>query len=230
MGPPRRHYGPKPPGRLDATMLKVLAAELSDAGRLGRGKRLFEQDAVTDIDIQPGRVDVVVQGSRPDPYEVMLATRPGDGIPSGSEVAASCSCPDAERVRLCKHAVAGLFALASEVAIEPELMSTWRGGARPTGGSDAGDDDRLAPVIPLFEPELDPGHSGQIDDGEPEPEYDETSAEINSMLLPPNGHGRSPQPDLAVFEPVTPIRQRSSGNPNIDRMLAEIYAELDLGW
>lgn len=38
MSKPRRPYG-NPPGRLPATMIKVLAAELSDQGRLARGKR-----------------------------------------------------------------------------------------------------------------------------------------------------------------------------------------------
>ena len=32
-------FGPDQPGRLQATMLKVLAAEISDPGRLLRGKR-----------------------------------------------------------------------------------------------------------------------------------------------------------------------------------------------
>jgi hypothetical protein len=39
MSRPRKPFGPNPPGRLPATMLKVLAAELSDQGRLSRGRR-----------------------------------------------------------------------------------------------------------------------------------------------------------------------------------------------
>ena len=49
MSPPRRPFGADQPGRLQATMLKVLAAEMSDPGRLARGKRLRAEDAVVDL-------------------------------------------------------------------------------------------------------------------------------------------------------------------------------------
>ena len=49
MSRPRRPFGPNVPGRLPATMIKVLAAELSDAARLARGTRYWADDAVIDI-------------------------------------------------------------------------------------------------------------------------------------------------------------------------------------
>ena len=51
---PRKPYGANPPGRLPATMIKVLAAELSDQGRLSRGKRYWSEDAVVDIVVGHG--------------------------------------------------------------------------------------------------------------------------------------------------------------------------------
>ena len=61
---PRQPYGANPPGRLPATMIKVLAAELSDQGRLSRGKRYWAEDAVVDIVVGHGAVTGVIQGSR----------------------------------------------------------------------------------------------------------------------------------------------------------------------
>jgi uncharacterized Zn finger protein len=69
---PRKPYGPNPPGRLPATMIKVLAAEMSDQGRLSRGKRYWADDAVVDIVIGHGAVTAEVQGGRPDPYVVTI--------------------------------------------------------------------------------------------------------------------------------------------------------------
>lgn len=135
MSKPRKPYGPNPPGRLAATMIKVLAAEMSDSGRLGRGKRYWNEDAVIDLVIGHGVVTAVVQGSRAHPYVVTIAATPGDGVPSRRNVRVQCTCPDDDGFdAACKHAVAALFALSDEVAIDPTVIDRWRGTAERTPG------------------------------------------------------------------------------------------------
>ena len=130
MGKPRRPFGPNPPGRLAATMIKVLAAELSDQSRLSRGKRYWTDDAVIDIVVGHGAVTAEVQGSRPAPYVVTLEAVGGSGLPAKRDIWVICTCPDDAGTGsdACKHAVAALFALSDEVAIEPELVDRWRSG------------------------------------------------------------------------------------------------------
>lgn len=157
MSRPRKPYGPNPPGRLLGTMIKVLAAEMSDQGRLSRGKRYWADDAVVDIVVGHGSVTAEVQGARPEPYVVTVEADRGSGVPSKREVWAQCTCPDdtGTGADLCKHAVAAMFALADEVSIDPELVDRWRAGRgrvrpdeavvtelRPMGDDgDSGDDE-----------------------------------------------------------------------------------------
>jgi hypothetical protein len=155
---PRRSFGNQP-GRLVATMLRALAAELSDPGRSSRAKAYARDGAVIEIDIRPEVVSGLVLGSRRDPYEVLLAVDPAPDdeiaradnaattssmtmlIPDRDELAVSCTCPDAGGFPgvLCKHAVALLLVLADETSVEPELLIRWRtpaegkGAIRPTG-------------------------------------------------------------------------------------------------
>ena len=75
MSRPRRSLGNQP-GRLVATMLRALAAELSDPGRYARAKAYARDGAVIEIDIRPGVVAGLVLGSRRDPYEVLLVADP----------------------------------------------------------------------------------------------------------------------------------------------------------
>lgn len=128
MSRPRRPFGSDHPGRLPATMVKVLAAEASDAGRLSRGKRLWADDAVVDLVVGHGVVTSEVQGSHPMPYVVTIEAQPGHQVPLRSELSIRCTCPDDDGAgrTACKHAVATLFALADEILIEPELVARWR--------------------------------------------------------------------------------------------------------
>lgn len=137
MSRPRRPFGPNPPGRLPATLVKVLAAELSDAARLSRGKRYWTDDAVVDVVVGHGVVTAEVQGSRPQPYVVTIEARPGLGAPTRREVLVFCTCPDDDGSgrQACKHAVAALFALADEIAVEPEVLARWRRSATFTTAS-----------------------------------------------------------------------------------------------
>lgn len=136
MSRPRKPYGPNPPGRLLGTMIKVLAAEMSDQGRLARGKRYWADDAVVDIVVGHGAVTAEIQGSRPEPYVVTIESASGSGVPGKRDVWAQCTCPDdtGTGADLCKHAVAAFFALADEVSIDPELVDRWRRSARRDRG------------------------------------------------------------------------------------------------
>jgi uncharacterized Zn finger protein len=145
MSRPRYSFGQQP-GRLVATMLRALAAELSDPGRYARAKAYARDGAVIEIDVQPEVVSGLVLGSRRDPYEVLLAVDPVPEhelaganpdsvgfmtmlIPGREELAVSCTCPDADGGQLCKHALALLLVAADEVSIEPELLIRWRTGS-----------------------------------------------------------------------------------------------------
>lgn len=141
---PRRVLGAQPPGRLAGTMLRVLAAELSDPARFTRAKAYARDGAVIDIDVDPGTVRAEVQGSRYEPYAAELHVRPAPRheleavapgaaagtellVPERRELVAWCTCPDDSRA--CKHAIASLLVLADEVTIDPGMLVTWRSGA-----------------------------------------------------------------------------------------------------
>jgi SWIM zinc finger len=134
---PRQAFGSQP-GRLPATLLRALSAELSDPGRYRRAKEYARDGAVIEIDVRPGVVAGQVLGSRRSPYEVAILADPVDDdelavttnvvtlVPERTELAVSCTCPDADGGMMCKHALALLMVLADEVSIEPELLARWR--------------------------------------------------------------------------------------------------------
>ena len=137
---PSRASAPSP-GRLPATLLRALCAELADPARYRRAKDYARDGAVIDLDVRPGAVVGEVLGSRRDavpgdargrsrrrrrhgaPARVML-------IPERTELAVACTCPDADSGAMCKHALALLLVLADEVSIEPELLARWRSAGR----------------------------------------------------------------------------------------------------
>jgi hypothetical protein len=228
MARPRKPYG-NPPGRLPATMLKVLAAELSDSARLGRGKHLWAEDAVVDIVIGHGAVTAEVQGSRPAPYVVTIETEPGSGTPSRRELWVQCTCPDdaGTGTDACKHVVATLFALSDEIAIEPELLERWRGGRARAR-------DRAEPA-PAVEPggrhlRLVPSLSGPDREREPAPEPaerfvpDPATAQIGALLTPPGG-ALPP-----AFAPVTPLSHPLPPGEVWAQVLTDALDELDIPW
>ena len=139
MSRPRKPFGASHPGRLPATMVKVLAAEMSDPQRLRRGKQYAHDGSVTDIIIEPGLVTGEVQGSRPTPYIAQIEVTPGDGMPLRRDITAHCTCPDDDSWddRACKHVVAAMFVLSDELLLEPALLDVWR-GRQP--GSTIGDE------------------------------------------------------------------------------------------
>ncbi len=142
MSRPRKPFGANHPGRLPATMMKVLAAEMSDPSRLRRGKQYAKDGSVLDIIIEPGVVTCEIQGSRSTPYIASIEVRPGDGMPLRRDITTACTCPDDDNWDgyACKHVVAAMFTLSDELLLEPELLDLWRN--RTTGPATAPDGPR----------------------------------------------------------------------------------------
>jgi hypothetical protein len=159
---PRRSFGGNPPGRVAGAMLRALAAELSDPSRFTRAKTYARDDAVVDIEIEPGVVRAQVQGSRYEPYATELHVGAIDDpgsvslaelIPDRHEIGASCTCPDGGPlgVAYCKHVLATVLVLADEITVEPALLSRWRSGGDYSGvvlEQDVADD--VDPIAPLL--------------------------------------------------------------------------------
>jgi uncharacterized Zn finger protein len=215
-------------------MIKVLAAELSDQGRLSRGKRYWADDAVIDIVIGHGAVTAEVQGGRPDPYVVTISADGGVGVPSKREIWIECTCPDDSGFgrEACKHAVAALFALSDEVTIDPSVLDRWRASRRrsnvadlPVAASpdDTAERDRPADVIPLRrrEPEREPQRATER---EIRPVRDPQLDEIGRLLATPAG----------VVLPELPSVDRIEHPPIPDSLLADVLADalehLHLHW
>jgi hypothetical protein len=218
MSPPRRPFGADQPGRLQATMLKVLAAEISDPGRLARGKRLRAEDAVVDLVVGHGAATAVVQGSRPDPYVVTLLTRAGRSVPARRDVTVRCTCPDDDAVGsdACKHAVAALFALADEVSLDTDVLARWR----QTDTFDADDAD---------DADTDGGSAGRGALGgsdRPAPAtVDPLVAELSGLLSPPDGQRLPTVPELTALDPAAGIPDRLAAD-----VLDDAVAHLRVRW
>jgi SWIM zinc finger len=125
---PRKPFGANHPGRLPATMMKVLAAEMSDPARLRRGKQYAKDGSVLDIIIEPGVVTCEIQGSRSTPYIAAVEVAAGDGMPLRRDIRTNCTCPDNDNWDgyVCKHVVATMFTLSDEFLLEPGLLDVWR--------------------------------------------------------------------------------------------------------
>lgn len=146
MSRPRKPFGANHPGRLPATMIKVLAAEMSDPPRLRRGKQYAKDGSVIYIVIEPGVVTCEVQGTRATPYVATIEVTAGSGMPLRRDVTTHCTCPDDDNWDnlACKHAVAAMFVLSDELLLEPELLDRWRSSSSHDGPSATEHDDRTA--------------------------------------------------------------------------------------
>ncbi len=205
MSRPRKPFGATHPGRLPATMMKVLAAELSDPQRLRKGKRYARDGSVLDIDIAPGIVTCEVQGSRPTPYIAAIEVTTGDGMPLRRDVVTRCTCPDDENWagHSCKHVIAAMFCFSDELLLEPELLDLWRGRSGPTG---APDDDPAAAgrsAGPQSRRHLRLVGADDRAGGEP-PEPEPAADPLLDVLGRPAGAALPPLPDLERLEPVLP--------------------------
>jgi hypothetical protein len=200
-------------------MVKVLAAELSDQGRLARGKRYWAEQAVTDIVIGHGVVTAEIQGSRREPYIVTLFATPGTGVPGKRDVTARCTCPDDGMFDACKHAVAALFVLSDEIAVEPELLDRWRGGTGrappPKQGEEA-----LAEVVPIRPA----GQPSPATRPRPAPVADPTIAEIGMLLAAPDGAAPPEMPE------VTPVSHAGLRQQPLADVLHDAIAHLAIDW
>lgn len=224
MSRPRKPYGSNPQGRLPATMLKVLAAEMSDQGRLSRGKRYWSDNAVIDIVVGHGAVTAEIQGSRSQPYVVTIEADPGRGVPGKRETWIRCTCPDDSGAgnEACKHAVAALFALSDEVAIEPDLLERWRGGSRaprPTAAAPA-----PAPARPALPSNVVPIRRDRpVVEPHPEP-IDDSIDEIARLLVAPGGAAAPDFPEASLIE------HRSMRDRTIADVLNDALDHLMIRW
>lgn len=233
MSKPRRPYG-NPPGRLPATMIKVLAAELSDQGRLARGKRYYADDAVIDIVVGHGSVTAEIQGSRARPYVVTIEAQPGEGVPTKRQLWIRCTCPDDTGTgdEACKHAVAAMFALSDEIAIDPDLLERWRGGSGAPHAERAVEvrperaelPSNVVPIRrdrPVVEPEQSPPWERRT------VQRDEHADEIGVLLAAPGGSVVSE----SLFDvEVTRLDHRGLRNPIIADVLDDVLSNLHINW
>ena len=134
------------PAKLATTLISVATAGMLDAGRFRRGREYATSGAVTELVVRPGSVRGTVQGGRREPYVVDVHTEPGPApaggrvsaqqlaalAPAADELAARCTCPDADDGIVCKHAAAVLISLAEEIGDRPELLVVWRHGDAPS--------------------------------------------------------------------------------------------------
>ncbi len=227
MSRPRTPFGPNPPGRLPATMIKVLAAELSDQGRLARGKRYWADHAVVDIVVGHGAVTAEIQGSRSQPYVVTIEANPGQGVPGKRDVWIRCTCPDDSGFgrEACKHAVAAMFTLSDEVAIEPDLIDRWRGGSRSRRPAEAAEPDATPQAPPRPQPSnvVPIRRDRPVVERDAEP-HDDGITEIARLLVAPDGVGPPDLPDLS------PVEHRSMRDRTIADVLNDALDHLTIRW
>ena len=225
MSRPRKPYGPKLPGRLYGTMIKVLAAEMSDQGRLSRGKQYWAEDAVIDIVVGHGAVTAEIQGSRSQPYIVTLEAAAGDGVPGRRDLWVQCTCPDdvGTGADACKHVVAAMFTLSDEVSIDPELVERWRDSRRQPRPRDTDQVTELP--IPVADADAEP----EIDDHDADiielrPRIDTELDKISMLLQAPAG--ASPP----VFFDPEPIEQRNIRDRVLNDVLNDALDHLAIRW
>lgn len=112
-------------GRVLAARLEMLAAEISEPGRLWRGRSYVEAGAVGTVELHDGRFRARVQGSMAEPYRLTLGRTHRNGPPQRSDLFWSCTCADSASPLACKHVAALLLTIAADVADEPELVDRW---------------------------------------------------------------------------------------------------------
>lgn len=224
MSRPRKPFGSSHPGRLPATMMKVLAAEMTDPSRLRRGKQYAKDGSVLDIIIEPGVVTGEIQGSRSTPYVASVVVTAGDGMPLRRDITTTCTCPDDDNWDdyACKHVVATMFSLSDEFLVEPELLDVWRqrdlGSDLPeTGDSDVAE---IPDVEDEFGPTADSGARPSGGRGErhlrlvgaerrpsPAPRADP----LDGLLSVPEGFALPGIDDIDRIEPVPPRARDLAG-------------------
>jgi hypothetical protein len=225
---PRQPFGAEHPGRLPATMLKVLAAEISDPQRLRRGKQYAHDGSVLDIIVEPGAVTCEIQGSRPTPYIARIEVSSGDGMPLRRDLRISCSCPDDAELsdHACKHVVAALFAFSNEVLIEPALLDVWRqqpahhpsNGTAPTAAAVTTSAIRGRRHLTLVHSDTTPAH------GVPAQAVVASLVSLEHLLSCPAG---SELPSIPPLDPLDPIRPQRN---DLAAVLIDALGHLHVDW
>ncbi len=206
MSRPRKPFGTSMPGRLPATMMKVLAAEMSDPTRHRRGKQYASDGSVLDIIIEPGTVSCEIQGSRSTPYVAIIQVTGGSGMPLRRDITCTCSCPDDDNWdgHACKHVVATLYTLSNEFLIEPELLDLWR-------GNDAGDASASTDESERADQEAD-RHAGDRDDRD---DFTPSSGRRRhlSLVRDDDEEERTPTPPepAEIVDPLAPVLRLQPG-------------------
>lgn len=239
MSRPRNPFGSSHPGRLPATMVKVLAAEMSDPSRLRRGKQYAKDRSVLDIVIEPGVVVCEVQGSRPTPYLATIEVSPGDGMPLRRDITCHCTCPDDDNWdnHACKHVVAALFTLSNEFLLEPELLDVWRARDTDAADDEDGDEDddedddgtpagRARPQVRRRHLSLvrtgDDADAGDADDASSPPSRHEDP--LRAVLRVPPG---ASLPDIPLLEPAELLAPK---RPELAATLRDALGHVRVEW
>jgi hypothetical protein len=201
---PRKPFGANHPGRLPATMMKVLAAEMSDPSRLRRGKQYAKDGSVLDIVVEAGVVTCEIQGSRSTPYIASVEVTAGDGMPLRRDITTACTCPDDDNWdgSACKHVVAAMFVLSDEFLLEPELLDVWRARTVP-----ATDDPALESEDAAVRPDRADRHLRLVrpDERERVPRVSAHRVDpLAPLLRTPEGAVLPELPDLDRIEPDLP--------------------------
>ncbi len=233
MSRPRKPFGATHPGRLPATMMKVLAAEMSDPQRLRRGKQYAHDGSVLDIVIEAGVVTCEVQGSRSTPYIARIEVTAGDGMPLRRDISTRCTCPDDDNWDdyACKHVVASMFTLSDELLLEPELLDVWRrrgvSADRPptTRGhltlvhSDTAHPDTA-------HPDNNPAHGGPVGNDGPgrRERFAPPRDPLDGLLSVPAGAELPTVPTLDPVEPALPKR------PELARVISDALRHVRVDW
>ena len=238
---PRKPFGAQQPGRLPATMMKVLAAEMSDPQRLRRGKQYAKDGSVLDIVVDAGVVTCEVQGTRSTPYIASLEVTPGDGMPLRRDVHAVCNCPDDGNWddHACKHVIATMFVFADELLIEPELLDVWRGNERTVlddesdddaGEDDSGDDDGVDDLprrrrhLQLVRDGMEQGRAERREQQHARREREPFVDPIADVLTIPDGATLPQIPHLERTDERLPRR------PELATILRDAYRHLHIDW
>ncbi len=214
MSRPRKPFGANHPGRLPATMIKVLAAEMSDPSRLRRGKQYAKDGSVLDIIIEPGVVTCEIQGSRSTPYIAAVEVTAGDGMPLRRDIRTNCTCPDDANWDgyACKHVVAALFTLSDEFLLEPELLDLWRDRTTDTTdgrsfgvGSGKTEASEETGSVEVAGRHLRLVRSGEVEPGAAEPRQVERRTDpLEVLLRVPSGTSLPEVGDIERIEPMMP--------------------------
>jgi SWIM zinc finger len=124
-------------GALLAAAWSAAVTASAEPARFRRGREYLRENAVVTLDVLPGQLIGVVQGSRAEAYEVVVSvpgvsnrsTTAAQLVPGPRDLRYRCSCPDWDDP--CKHAVAVALAFGERLRYAPDELSTLRHQSDP---------------------------------------------------------------------------------------------------